>query len=199
MHTLGRTLIYTKYGLWTKQIKMTGQRKTGKNAPCEWVKLPSNSGTLPRSLPVCLCIHAVLFSLLIEHFACFTTLIFVEVLSCRAEGPGPLSLTTGLVAGIQRFMAATQPRSLNGNPSPLQAVAGRGHPRSKISTLHELFLGQSRNQCSEPEVHFTLPCCNKGQQWPHRIQGFLQRRGCPPGAHKYASQPGLQRQNSVGL
>ena len=33
MHTHGRIMIYTKYGLWTRQIKMIGQRKTRRNTP----------------------------------------------------------------------------------------------------------------------------------------------------------------------
>ena len=33
MRTHGRILGWTKYGLWTRQIKMIGQRKTRRNAP----------------------------------------------------------------------------------------------------------------------------------------------------------------------
>ena len=32
MHRHGRILRYTKYGLWARQIKMTDQRKTERNA-----------------------------------------------------------------------------------------------------------------------------------------------------------------------
>ena len=54
--THGRILRYTKYELWTRQIKMIGQRKTGRNTPHKWLKLAGgfNSGTLPLKLPMCL-------------------------------------------------------------------------------------------------------------------------------------------------
>ena len=35
-----------------------------------------------------------------KHFTCFTTSILVEILFCKVKGPGPLSLTTGLIPRI---------------------------------------------------------------------------------------------------
>ena len=67
-HTHGRIMTYTKYGLWSRKIKKFGQRKTGRNVPHKWFKLPwgHDSGTLPLSLLVYLSTHTVLFFLLIN-------------------------------------------------------------------------------------------------------------------------------------
>ena len=43
--------------------------------------------------------------------------VFVEILFYKAKGPGPLSLTTDLMARIWCFTAAVQPQSLAGSPS----------------------------------------------------------------------------------
>ena len=53
MRTHGKILRYTKHGVWTRQIKIIGQRKPGRNAPYKWFKLlcRCNSG----SLKVCSC------------------------------------------------------------------------------------------------------------------------------------------------
>ena len=60
---------------------------------------------------MCLCTCPVLFFLLVN--TCFTT-FFLEILFCKAKGPGPLSLTTGLMA---RITTTTWPHSVAGNPS----------------------------------------------------------------------------------
>ena len=39
MCTHGKILRYTKHGVWTRQIKIIGQRKPGRNAPYKWFKL----------------------------------------------------------------------------------------------------------------------------------------------------------------
>ena len=139
------------------------------------------------SLWVCLCVYPrIPYSfLLIKHFTCFTTFhlrgsSFLQSRRARAL------VSDHWPSGYDPVLPPLQP-SPNlwmGTQAPLQAVAGRGHPRSRISTLHHPSLGHTSNQCSEPEVHFTLPCCNKGQRWPHRVLGFLQRRGRLPGAHR---------------
>ena len=72
VRTEGRILRYTKHGLWTRQIKMMGQRKSGGSAPHKWFKLPrrSNSGTIPLSPPMCFSTCTVL---LLGINICFTT------------------------------------------------------------------------------------------------------------------------------
>ena len=85
-----------------------------RNVPCKWFKLPlgCNSG----ALPVCLfsiCTSYTLFPLN-NYFSCFTT-VFVEILPCKAEGPGSLSLTTGLGA---RFHGWNPVPSSDWEPKP---------------------------------------------------------------------------------
>ena len=54
--------------------------------------------------------------------------VLVGILLCKGEGPGPLSLTTGLAARIQCSATSASDR---GTETQLQAAAGWGHPRSK--------------------------------------------------------------------
>ena len=119
MHTHGRIPRYTKYGLQTRQIIMIGQRKPEKNAPYEWFKLPCghSSGSLPLSLPKCLSICTVLFFLINTSLASLLS-VFVEILFCKVQGPGPLSLTTGLVARIWCSHYHDPAQSLVGNQTP---------------------------------------------------------------------------------
>ena len=64
MFTQGRIWRYPKYGPWTRQIRMTGQRETG-DAPCKWLKLlwGCHSGTLALRPPVCPSTRTGLFPL----------------------------------------------------------------------------------------------------------------------------------------
>ena len=63
------------------------------------------------SLPVCLSTCIILFPLN-KYLTCFTT-FFVGVLFCKVEGPGPLPVTTGLVARIWCFHCCG-PASISG-------------------------------------------------------------------------------------
>ena len=54
------------------------------------------SDCLSPSPPVC--ISTVLFFLLINTLLALLLSVFLEILFCKAKGPGPLSLTAGLVA-----------------------------------------------------------------------------------------------------
>ena len=101
----GRVLWCTKYGLWTRQIKMIGQRKTGRNALSKRFKPPHgpNSGTLPLSLPMCLFTRTVLSFLLINTLLASLLSVLGDILFCKAEEPGPLSLTADLVVRIWCF------------------------------------------------------------------------------------------------
>ena len=99
-----RFLRYTKYRLWTRQIKMTNQRKTGRNAPYKWFKLPHghNSGNLPEFAHVPIHMYCTFF-LLINTFLASLLSMFLVILFHKSEGPGPLAMTTGLVARIWCF------------------------------------------------------------------------------------------------
>ena len=81
-------LRYTKYGLRTEQIKMIGQRKPRRNAPCKC----RESTTQQLSLPLNLSTSPVLLFLLIHTILVSLLSIFEGVHFCQAEGPGPWPL-----------------------------------------------------------------------------------------------------------
>ena len=85
-----------KHRLWTRQIKMIGQRKPVRNAPRKWFKLGYDTGTLPLRLPMCLSTQTVLFFLLINTLLASLLSIFLNFFlqSLRAK-----ALVTGLVLG----------------------------------------------------------------------------------------------------
>ena len=84
---------------------------------------PSESAHVPvhTCCTLFLPIHALLASLLS---------VFVGTLFCKAEGPGPLSLTTGLVARVWCSRDRDSACLWLGTQAMLQAAADRGHPRS---------------------------------------------------------------------
>ena len=56
--------------------------------------------------------------------------VFVDILFCKTEGPGPLSLTTGLVARIWCSHYRDSACLWLGTQAMLQAIEDQGHPRS---------------------------------------------------------------------
>ena len=94
---------------------MIGQRKPGISTP------KSNSNchegatlTLSLSMPVSCTISPLINALLASLLS-----VFVENLFCKAEGPGPLSLTTVLVARIWCFRCCDTAQFPAGNLSPV--------------------------------------------------------------------------------
>ena len=90
-----------RYRLWTRQTKMTGQRKLRRSVPYKWLKLPQ--GDVYPSLCVWVHLCAVCLSTgTILSFPPNKYLLhyFPPLWKFFPEGPGPLSLTTGLVARI---------------------------------------------------------------------------------------------------
>ena len=73
--------------------------------------------------------HTVLFFLLRNTLLASLLFVFVEILFYKAEGPGPLSLITGLVARIWWFHHLDPPLisgwELKPRSKPLQAQATR--------------------------------------------------------------------------
>ena len=133
----GSSLRYTKYGLCTRQIKMTDQRKPRKNAPYNWFKLLCwATQTHPLSLPVCLSTCIVLFLLLVNTLLTSLLSVFVEILFWKVKGSGLLSLTSDLVARIW-CCDHCEPQSLPVNPSPGPSYCGWGHLRSICLTGKE--------------------------------------------------------------
>ena len=91
--------------IWT--VNQTNQddrpKETSKKRPTKITQATMRMQLrLPLSLspPVHLFTFTVLFSPLNKCFTCFTLFVFVGILSCKAKGPRPLSLATGLVARI---------------------------------------------------------------------------------------------------
>ena len=74
MCTHGRILRYTRYGLWTRQITVSGQRRPERNSPYKWLYCHEGA-TQWLSIWVCLLsIPRVLNSSLpSKYFTCFTT------------------------------------------------------------------------------------------------------------------------------
>ena len=68
-----RTLRCTKYGLWTRQMKMIGQRKLGRNAPWKQFK-PPQVRAQRLSLRVSLCVYHMYCSLFPpnKYLTCFS-------------------------------------------------------------------------------------------------------------------------------
>lgn len=94
---------------------MTGQRRPEETPIKAMVNYPeghdSAAQRLSLSLPVCLSVGTVLFPPN-TYLTCSTTFPLCGNSFLQAEGPGPLSLTTGLVASICPF------------PFPVQSLAG---------------------------------------------------------------------------
>ena len=89
------------------------------------------SDSLSLRPPVCLSTCTGLFFLSINTLPVSPLSIFVGILFCKAEGPGPLSLTTDLGARIWYFHRHTLVSISGWEPKPcskpLQAEATRDH------------------------------------------------------------------------
>ena len=101
-------------------------KSTQRDTPRKWFKLPK--GWDWPSQPVYLSTCTVLLFLLINSLSISLLSIFVGILFCKAKGPGPLPLTTGLVARIWcshwhdlTLISGSETETL------LQATAGWGH------------------------------------------------------------------------
>ena len=105
---------------WPKEI----QKKCPIKAIQTTRRMQLNDLSLPESTHVYP--HVVTFSLLINSSLASLLSLFVGILSCKAEGPGPLSLTTGLMATIRcfhRHHPAQSPLGTQARSKPLQAKA----------------------------------------------------------------------------
>ena len=69
---------------------------------------------------MCLSIHTLflLINTYLQHSLAVLPSVFVETLFCKDEGPGPLSLTTSLVARIWCFHCSDPAQYLAGKPRP---------------------------------------------------------------------------------
>ena len=80
---------------------------------------------------MCLSTRTVLFFLLINTSLASLLSICVEILFCKAEGLGPLSLTTALMAGIWRSPHHEPAQPLAGNPRlpEIKVTFQKSHPK----------------------------------------------------------------------
>ena len=118
-----------QYELWTRQIKITGQKKP-EEMPHKGNSNNHEGATQalsPLSLWVCLCAYPhIPYSFSLNTWLVSLLSIFVAILFCKAKGPGPLLLTTGLAARI-RCSHCHDPAQ-----APLQVVAGWGYRRPQM-------------------------------------------------------------------
>ena len=112
---------YTKYGLWPGKSKWLSKGDPEEmphksdsnfhNGANQWLDLS-------LSPPVYLSSPTALFFLLLNTLLASVLSVFVEILFCKAKGPWPMSLTTGLVTKIWCFQHGDPTQSLTGNPNP---------------------------------------------------------------------------------
>ena len=118
-----------KSRLWTRRIKMIGQRKPGRCTPCKrFILLPGRDpGTLSLSLPMCLSTGIALFLLWINALLASLPSVFMKILFCKAQG---LALITDHWSSGQDLVFSPNwldSQSLAENPSP---ATSQGHLRS---------------------------------------------------------------------
>ena len=140
------------YQIWTvnQAYQNDWPKETWKKYPIKIIQTAIRM-LLSNSLlePACVSIHTycILFFLLINTLLASLISIFVEILFCKAKGPGPLSLTTGLVPRICYFHCYDSAQSLAGSPSLAPRHCRLRAPKSRLIASHsESFfqeLGQS--------------------------------------------------------
>ena len=120
------------YQIWT--VNQANQndwlKETQKRCPIKAIQTSMRVRLSHSVSPwVCLCVqpHVLYIFPLSKYSTCFVTFPLCEILFCKAEGPGVLSLTTGLVAGIRCFHLCDPAQSLSVNQAPLQAISSWGH------------------------------------------------------------------------
>ena len=95
--------------------------------------------TLPLSLPGCLSTCTILFFLLANTLLASLLSVFVEIIFSKARGPGPLSLTTNLVARIWCFHYRNLASVFGWEPKPHSSFC-RPRPPKIIMRLTPVFL-----------------------------------------------------------
>ena len=115
------TVNQANQNVWPKEIWRKQPIKVIQTATRAWLRDPPSESacvSIPKHCTLFLLINALLTSLLS---------VFVGTLSCKAEGAGPLSLTTGLGARIWWFHHLDPPLvsgwELKPRSKPLQAQA----------------------------------------------------------------------------
>ena len=131
------------------------------------------------SPPVCLSPGTVFFFLLISTWLASLLSFFVEIHFCKAERPGPLSLTTGLVArNSGLFTAIARPQSLAQNQSPASSRS-RSRPHEIRSTQewkanrwirHMFIVSSSPHHILSPSMSaYVVPILQMKTQGPEKL------------------------------
>ena len=117
MYTYGRILRYTKYGLWPRQIKMIGLRKTRVMLHKSYLNYHKGK-TRGLSLWAHLCVFPHIWTIFppSKYFTCFTTFCLYGNSFLQSQRARALSLTTGLVGRISCFHCYNPPQSLARKP-----------------------------------------------------------------------------------
>ena len=123
----------------------------------------------------------------------------MEVLFCRAEGPGPLSVTTGLVAMIRCFDGCNPAPISEWEPKPRSKLLQAEDTRDQGSVLSITYFLDTQVTNAQ-NLRFTLHSrVATGDNSGHTEFWGSYKGGDASQAHTEVTQPGLQRQNSVGL
>ena len=122
-------------------------KQTRKKCPIKVIQPATRANSATQGFSESAHVH---FFLLIKTLLASLLSVFVEILFCKAKGPGPLSLTTGLVARICCLRRRHPAQSLVGNPGPAPR-----HCRSRppeISTVRTVVLTLGSGTCQIPEA-----------------------------------------------
>ena len=113
--------------------------------------------------------------------------VLVEILSSKAEGPGLLSLTAGLVAGIWWSQHCEWAQPLLGNPGPAPRCCRPGPPETRPAALLAVSLLQGRRPEFTPRVR-KIPWRRAWQPTPVLLPGESPWTEAPGGLQSMGSQ-----------
>ena len=145
----------------------------------------------PESAP-CLCTHTVLFFLFVNTLLASLLSVFVEILFCKAKGPGPLSLTTGLVARIYCFCRRHPAQSLVGIPGPAPSFC---RPRPPKVTMRdsdgasEFEFSQCFSKWGELTLILSVGCCSEAAKQNIGVQKKRDQKLLPREIKMYLLEP----------
>ena len=130
MHTHGRILRYTKYGLWTSQTKWLAKGNP-EEMPHTSNKLPWGCDSVTLSESACLSIHMYCTIFLLRN-TCSLLSFFVRILFLKSRRARGLSLATGLGLGFDALTVSTLPQSLARNWRPASSHCRPRPPKIKF-------------------------------------------------------------------
>ena len=118
--------------------------------------------------------------------------VFVEILFCKAEGPGPLSLTTGRVARVWSFHCCEPAQSLVGIPGPAPSFC---RPRPPKVTMRdsdgasEFEFSQCFSKWGELTLILSVGCCSEAAKQNIGVQKKRDQKLLPREIKMYLLEP----------